>query len=282
MNASGDDKLLKAGPIMAPFQGFLLALSFLTRFPVNVKYAGDTAVWKWSTAFYPLCGAVLGIFAMLPLFIAAVVAPPNISLRIILITPFIYVALLQWFTRMLHFDGFCDCCDAFTAMSASKERRLEIMKDCHVGSSAIGGAILLLLGKTMALYLLITANSFISNNITALILPLIAIPVFARFAIVCLAAIGTYPRKTGTGALIVGNVPFYSLFIATVTVIPVFWLIFKYFSIYTMLLCFFVTAFGVFYWKIKSGHKIGGVTGDVLGACSETTEFSIAIAFLIS
>ena len=282
MSTDENGNILKAGPIMVPLQGFLLALSFLTRLPVKVKYAGDPAVWKWSTAFYPLCGIILGIFALLPLFIAAVVTPPSISLRIILITPFIYVALLQWFTRMLHFDGFCDCCDAFTAMSVSKERRLEIMKDPHVGSSAVGGAILLLLGKTTALYLLITTNSFISDNVAALILPLIAIPAFARFAIVCLAAIGTYPRKNGTGAFIVGNVSFLSLFIAAITVIPIFWLIFKYFSIYTMLLCFFVTAFGIFYWKIKSGHKIGGVTGDVLGACCETTEFAIALAFLIA
>jgi len=47
-------------------------------------------------------------------------------------------------------------------------------------------------------------------------------------------------------------------------------------------LSFFFSAFVIFYWKIKSTSKIGGVTGDVLGACCETTELAVAFAFLIA
>ena len=41
-------------------------------------------------------------------------------------------------TRGLHLDGFMDCCDAFLG-GFSRERRLEILRDSHVGAFAVVG-----------------------------------------------------------------------------------------------------------------------------------------------
>ena len=80
-----------------------------------------------------------------------------------LTTPFFYVAILYWMNRMLHLDGFCDCCDAFSAMTASKEKRLEIMKDPRVGSSAAGAAILLIAGKIFMMFVIIWQYVYIGD-----------------------------------------------------------------------------------------------------------------------
>lgn len=273
-----EKKLPSVKKIFAPFFGFILALSFLTRFPIKPKCLDDDFVWKWSVAFYPFCGYILGFFAVAPIFLVIYFFRSLYNLPLLLFSIFYYVAVLEWLTRMLHFDGFCDCCDAFTAV-VSKERRLEIMKDPHVGSSALGGAVLLVTGKLFALCWLANIIYTITNhNRMQIVIYMLAMPVFGRFAMLCLAAMGRYPRETGTGAKIVGKVPFFALIFALITLIP----LLIYLPAYTFALCFFFVAFVIFYWKIKSSSKIGGVTGDVLGACCETAELAAAFGFLIS
>ena len=53
---------------------------------------------------------------------------------------------LTFATRFLHLDGFMDCMDGFWG-GHNSERRLEIMKDPHVGAFGTVGVIVLLLIK---------------------------------------------------------------------------------------------------------------------------------------
>jgi adenosylcobinamide-GDP ribazoletransferase len=274
-----EEKLGTARKIFAPFFGFILALSFLTRFPVKPKYLEDDFVWKWSVAFYPVCGYLLGFCAVAPIFLSVYFFRSLFNLPLMIFSSFYYVAVLEWLTRMLHFDGFCDCCDAFSAI-ADKEKRLTIMKDPHVGSSAVCGGGLLIMGKLFALCWLVNFNFDKTSlpGMMQIVVYALAVPVFGRFAMLCLAAMGKYPRETGTGAKIVGKVPLFALLFALITLIP----LLVYLPAYSFALCFFFVAFTIFYWKIKAASKIGGVTGDVLGACCETAELAAVFAFLIS
>lgn len=259
------------------FYGFLLAVSFLTRIPVKTPYSDNPEVWKRSTAFYPLCGYIISAIVVIPLFIA-LLRFPKTAVSLIFIAPFVYIVVLEWMTRMLHFDGFCDCMDAFSAMSATPEKRLEIMKDPHVGSSAVGASFLLLIGKMIPLYIFV----FVSNNAFALILAMLAIPVLARLSMLFLAAFGKYPRKEGTALLIIGQVPVSALIIGSISALPVLYLISRIISPYAMLASILAMAFAFFYWKRKADRKIGGVTGDVLGACCESAELLVAFSLLIA
>lgn len=266
----------KAPLLSTPLHGFFLALSFLSRIPVSCGFPEDQKVWRWSFAFHPFCGVILGSIAAAPTVIVWKFLPAAATLMFLSV--FYYMAILEWITRFLHFDGFCDCCDSFTSMSATPERRLEIMKDPHAGPAAIGAAGILLIGKTMTLYLLIVKGFIIADDMPRTIAMLISIPAAARLSMLCLAAIGRYPRKDGCAARIVGKVPIGTLLLSVIPLIPLVLAVKPLSAAIAFLLC----AFSVFYWKIKADAKIGGVTGDVLGACCESSELAAAIGFLLA
>lgn len=266
----------KTHPLLVPFMGLSLAFSFLSRLPAARRIDwDDQRIWSWSFAFYPLCGAALGLLASAPV---AIMWKLPAAESLMLLSVFYYLAFMEWATRFLHFDGFCDCCDAFSAMPAGKERRLEIMKDPHVGSAAVGAAGLLLLGKALTIYLLLVKGIIALDNFPKTILMLIAIPAAARLATICLAAIGRYPRENGTAAKMIGKVPIPALLLGAATLLPLVALLGPRCAALPFLLC----AFTMLYWKIKADAKIGGVTGDVLGACVESCELAAAIGMLLS
>ena len=264
---------------LAPFNGLLITLSFLTRLPVRAL-GYDSLSWKWSPAFFPLAGYVLGIIATSPFILQQNVKFGN-GIGFELATPFLYLAILYWMNRMLHLDGFCDCCDGFSAMTDSKEKRLEIMKDPCVGSSAAGAAILLIGGKGLMLFILVWqyGATFVSGKeIVELTIALIATPAIARFAVVLLAFRAQYPREKGTGSVIVGNVEVWALVIALLSLAPI--LIYVDYAVVKIMLS--MVGLNVIYWRKKADHMLGGVTGDVLGACCETTELSVLFGLMIS
>src|SRR5215211_6970646 len=123
----------------------------MTTLPVRLPddwSAGDSgraAVW------YPFVGLVIGALAGLVWKGAMFVLPPLVAGAL---------TLAAWviLTGGLHLDGLADCCDGLF-VSASRERRLEIMKDPHVGAFGVIGLILVLLLKAVALASLNSASS---------------------------------------------------------------------------------------------------------------------------
>ncbi len=265
------------------FKSLMLAISFLTRLPYSTDEKISDNTWKNSLVFYPFCGFIIGIIAVLPLIIGVFLRNSLLiqinDIAIIALSGFLYVVISEYMNRLLHFDGFCDCLDAFSAMTASKERRLEIMKDPLVGSSGVAGGALLLFGKVIFALLICFKAIYFDSPIIYIYL-LIAVPAIARLGIVFLAQIGTYPRKSGTAFNVVGKIGLMRVIIAFFSIAPllILPLIFLDLTIWVM---FFVMIFSVVYWKRKSTEALGGVTGDVLGACVETAENAMLLVILI-
>lgn len=259
-----------------------LALSFLTRIPVKADTSNESA-WKWSGAAFPLCGYILGGIAMLPYallcflnrYFNSDIAPfVGINFAINILGTFFYTVLLAWMTRMFHLDGFCDTCDAFAAMNASAETRLKIMKDPHPGAAGVSGLILLLTGKMIVIYLLLESFALSFLFLSAV---LVSVPAIARFVMLCLAAVSHYPRESGTAANFIGKIPRYVVITALITLLPIALII----PCRHLVLPSVFTIFVLFYWKIKAKQMLGGVTGDVLGACCETAEIAVALGLLL-
>lgn len=121
----------------------LIAIQFYTRLPVT----GRLAAWvgwrpEWlarSTRYFPLVGALVGLLMALAYAVAGGFLPHGVSVLIA-----IGAGLL--ITGAFHEDGFADFCDAFGTQSDAA-RTLEIMQDSRVGAYGAIGALMMLLGR---------------------------------------------------------------------------------------------------------------------------------------
>lgn len=234
-----------------------IAFGLLTTLPV--KLPGDWSAGDSGRAslWYPLVGLVIGALTWLVWRGAILVFPPLVAGILAL------AAWVAW-TGGLHLDGLADCCDGLLA-SASIERRLEIMKDPHLGAFAVIGLILVLLLKAAALVSLTYAASF-------------GILLAAALARWCILPAGLLPsaRPGGLGADFSAGLK--RSFILVSGVLPI-------------ALAFVLEVRGVVSLLLGAGaaalilrlakSRIGGVTGDVLGMIVEIVETVVLLVFAV-
>jgi adenosylcobinamide-GDP ribazoletransferase len=116
-----------------------VALQFLTRVPVPVGF--DPQWLNQSARHFPLVGALVGSFGAAVLCAAGWLFPPAVAVGL-------SMAATVWLTGAFHEDGLADTCDALGG-SVSRERALEIMKDSRIGTYG-ALALLLVLGLKAA------------------------------------------------------------------------------------------------------------------------------------
>ena len=111
----------------------LRAFSLYSRIPVPQAKWNDRSM-RWCLCFLPLVGAVIGA-AQLAAFTALTAFPFGRVFRGAVLT-----VLPILLSGGIHMDGFMDTCDAIHSYG-SMEKRLEILKDPHVGAFAVIGGI---------------------------------------------------------------------------------------------------------------------------------------------
>lgn len=239
------------------FQKYCVALRFLTILPVRWRRDEDPQHYATSSSLFPMVGLTIGGGAALFALLCNQFLSSSVTAGLLIA----FFALLSGF---LHLDGLADSCDGL--MSArSKERSLEIMKDSNTGAMGVVGLLLVLLIKYASL-----------SSIEADALPLacLLIPVAGRCALLFVMATQRYAREEGsTGSLfyskeskrtgIIGSVFFMAIF--SMLSLPVAFL-------FLLVIYAVVFLFGKFCKK-----RIGGATGDTLGATSEICEMTCAL-----
>jgi adenosylcobinamide-GDP ribazoletransferase len=231
--------------------GLMTTLPF--RFPDDWS-AGDSGR---ASVWYPFVGLVIGALTWLAWMGAMFVFPPFVAGVVTLI---IWVAL----TGGLHLDGLADCCDGLLS-SVSLERRLEIMKDPHLGAFGVIGLVLILSLKATILASLLPATSF-------------GILLAGSLGRWCILLGGLLPlaRPSGMGADFAAG--FQRPFVAWGAIIPVaLMLMLGLRGIMSVLAG--IAAAALVLWLAKS--RIGGVTGDVFGMIVEVVETVVLLVFLI-
>lgn len=234
-----------------------IAFGLLTTLPFRLPEdwsAGDSGR---ASVWYPFVGLVIGVTTWLAWRGATLLFPPFVAAILAL---FVWVLL----TGGLHLDGLADCCDGLF-VSAVPERRLEVMKDPHIGTFGVVGLILILLLKTAALSTLTSTSGF-------------GILLAASLARWCILIAGMFPlaRTSGMGAdFAAGLRRGFTLWGA---LIPLALAIFLGTRGIAASLAG-VGAAGLVLWLAKS--RIGGVTGDVFGMIVEVVEAAVLLVFLI-
>ncbi len=175
-------------------------------------------------------------------------------------------------TRGLHADGLADLADGFFG-GRNREAALRIMKDPNVGSFGSLALILVMLFKYVCLLELVRYQAFGT---------LIAGVMLARAGQVVLATWLPYARaEGGTATAFVEGAGWPHLIIA-LGMAFVFLRIPIGFGLQRALFLMASAIASTLALGLLSRRKIGGVTGDVLGACSELTEAFVWFAAMLS
>jgi len=238
---------------------FLLALQFLTVLPVKLKVSITRKDLGKSLLYFPVIGLLIG------LILAATAILTGFLPQAVVVSLVIAVSII--ITGGIHLDGFADTCDAFYG-NRQKARILEIMRDSRIGVMGVAGIVSLLLIKfsvmaNMAQYALFSV--------------LIMMAVYGRWAQVMACYIADYAREEGKAEYFVKYARPREFIAATLITAGVFLLLAGLKGIFL----FIFALLPVFLFINHSKRKIGGVTGDTIGATSEIAEVTILLLSLI-
>jgi len=238
----------------------LLFIQFFTRIPVKLSLPCEKENFRRGSVFLPIVGLIIGAiqWGVYRLFIE--VLPLNPTIVIVLLTGVLL-------TGGLHIDGLGDTCDGFFAFKGS-DKIIEIMKDSRIGTYSCIATIFDFLFK----YTLIAA---IAPKFS---MAIIAAPMVSRFTTVFLASISNTAKNTGTGNLFIANVGKIQLFITSVITIGILILIMNPWNVIILLISGLILSY-ILNKFCKS--KIGGITGDILGANNELVEILTLILIAI-
>lgn len=238
----------------------ILALQLLTRIPVPVEIEVTDLQVGRSTLFYPVVGLLLGVIIY---GVAMVLPEQSLLLNAALLT-----TLWLGLTGALHIDGLADSADAWVGGMGDSQRTLDIMKDPNCGPMGVTTILVVVLLKFTALYTLLQQGY---------LLPLLLIPMLGRAQILLLLLTTPYVRKQGMGSALATYLP------GTLgwLVLLISFLGWGYFMqqsgviVLAMLLLMFV-----FFRQILM-RRIGGTTGDTIGALVELSELLLLIGVVM-
>jgi len=241
---------------------FLVALQFLTVIPVKLKkgYKPVDLDLANSTLFFPLVGLVIGSLLFIIYLIFNNYLSPEITSALIL-GGWVYL------TGALHIDGLTDTIDGLSGGKDKKEI-LNIMKDTHIGAKGAAGIMVLMLIK---FFLIIRVTS--SPRLQALIYT----PILSRWGMVIGCYAAPYAREEGMGKFS-SFLGYPQIIGATlITVVSGILLLDAFFLIPLIAVGGFSLG-----WSFYLKRKIGGFTGDTLGALNEMGEVVSLLLFSLS
>ncbi|WP_180127689.1 MULTISPECIES: adenosylcobinamide-GDP ribazoletransferase [unclassified Acinetobacter] len=239
---------------------FWIALQFLTTFPIQLKAMPSKQQNGQSLLFYPAVGLLIGC-------ILALLAFTLHSLPIILLSSILLVVWI-WLTGGLHLDGLADTADAWVGGFGDAERTLNIMKDPACGPIGVLSLVVICLLKWSALYVLLQQKMYLA---------LIVFPMLGRLAPLFLFLTTQYVREKGLGSSIAETIRRKSAYMVFILCLSA-CLYFSWLGVVSIL-TFICT---LLYLRWKFIQRIGGVTGDTIGAAIEITEVSSLLAFVIA
>jgi adenosylcobinamide-GDP ribazoletransferase len=232
------------------------ALALLTRLPVNAKF-DRTAAATWA---FPIVGLILGVLVSLIASIASWLGLPSTLCAGIAIAAGII------FTGAMHEDGLADSADGLWG-GWDKTRRLEIMRDSHIGTYGVLALILALLLRFTALTSLIHAYELFTFIIAASILSRAAIP----YVMVLLPHARTDGLSVQTGRA--------SRKTASTSATLACVLVWVFIGFVPMVFASCAVAFSTYIVIKIARSKIGGQTGDILGASQVLAELAVLAVF---
>ncbi|GAA6179239.1 adenosylcobinamide-GDP ribazoletransferase [Shimia sp. NS0008-38b] len=233
------------------------AIALLTRLPVKADFSrGARASWA-----YGMVGAVLALLAALPTAALLWLGVPPVLAAVVWLTAIVVMS------GAMHEDGLADTADGFWG-GWEKARRLEIMRDSRIGAYGVIALVLSIAARWGAITILLEADVWLFG--------LIAVAMLSRANMTLVMTALPHARNDGlshaqgraprtgaiTGFALATVVAFGCVGISGVVLAAV--------AFVMAALC-----------SATARVKIGGQTGDVLGATQQVTEIALLYALVI-
>lgn len=203
----------------------------------------NSASLKYALLWLP----VIGLFFGLVLYGCTLLILPTFLQSVL------FVLLLNGLSGFIHIDGFMDCSDAFGSYK-SKEEKVKILKDVHVGAFSVVHLLFALLIQVASVHALLMRSGTL--------LYLLAIPVMSRVLSASALYFG-HVLETSTLAK-----QFQSVALSNKVVIIFLFLVTSAFFILFGVKGFAMVGVALLTWiyiQWKAYHEFGGINGDVLG-----------------
>lgn len=236
----------------------LLAVQFLTRLPVRRALDCAPAALGCSALWYPAVGALLGVLVATAAALARPLGPGVAAV----------LALVVWVlvTGALHLDGLADTADAYVGGGSDRARILAILKDPRCGPMGVVAIGLVLLGKHALLAALLAHDAYA---------PLVLAPVLGRAALLGWLLVLPPARPGGLAAAVAVALPHRR---GRVLLAVLALAILLAGGAYALLAGGLVAGL----WGRHQHARLGGCTGDTLGAGCELVETATLLSGLIA
>jgi adenosylcobinamide-GDP ribazoletransferase len=239
---------------------FLTAVQFLTRLPVP---AGDFHAQDLpkSLVFFPVVGLLSAAGGLLIRFVLV----PRVGNAVVVLVMLFYLVLL---TGGLHEDALADAADGFGG-GWDKEQVLAIMRDSRVGSYGAIAIAFSLLGRFVLLSEL-PPTKFVAYFLAGQVL--------SRWTPLALSFFLLPARAdSGQGSRLAQKVSWFSLLFGTVLALGIAGLFLRGALLWAGSTTVLITAITGFYYQ----KRLGGVTGDCLGATIQLAEIGVYLTGVI-
>ena len=246
---------------------FFIALQFFTRVPIP-RWVGFEPWWLHACArHFPLVGFVIGAVATAVLWAGHALFTPAVA---VLLSMAASVVL----TGAFHEDGWADTCDALGG-AAGRERALVIMKDSRIGSYGAVGLVLMLglkAAATLALPLAWAVAAVLLAHTASRFAPVLLIHFLRYGGDLEHAKAKPLAQQISVLGLSVAALWVLLLAVCLVAWRPAWW----------MAVCASVlsAAVGVLWCARWFQQRLGGYTGDTLGASQQITEVLILLSWV--
>lgn len=244
---------------------FFIALQFFTRIPIPRWVGFDPAWLHQASRYFPAVGWVVALVSAGVYALVALLWPPAVA--VVLAT-----AASIWLTGAFHEDGFADVCDGFGG-GMVPERVLEIMKDSRVGAYGAIGIVMMLMFKFTLL------TSLPAHIVVPALL--VAHPL-SRLASCTLIWRLEYARLEGKAKPLAQHMSTQEWLIAFFTVmIPIAGLLYFRWMPISAFFAGLILLIVASVWMARLFvRRIGGYTGDCLGAVQQLSEVAFYLGLL--
>lgn len=252
-----------------------LVIGTLTRIPVPAPDNVNRHVARLAMSMAPAIGMLIALIIGIPLLLVDfAVQPQGDPLRSLLLAV-LAIAALAWLTRALHLDGLADTADALGS-GRPADQALDIARRSDIGPFGVVALVLVLAAQVIGLAIALSRGA----GFEALALAIVS----GRVAIVIACARGIpAARADGLGAAVAGSVP---------RVVALAWALVAAAlaaglalaigrppagSIVAVVIGLLATAVVL----LVARRRLGGITGDVLGACVEITTTTVLVVLAL-